>query len=81
MNITEAFIKLRDDIKTWTTNNLKALDQKIEDKSIPIDSELSSTSTNPVENKVVQAKTEELSVSIKTVSSATSSVAGEVQNI
>ena len=53
MNILQIFKKLRDDIKTWATNNLKALDEKIDKKTFPIDNSLSSTSTNPVQNKMV----------------------------
>lgn len=48
MNILDIIKKLRDDLKVWVTNNLNALDRKIDEKTIPIDSELSSTSTNPV---------------------------------
>jgi hypothetical protein len=44
---------LRDDIKTWVTANLNALNAKIDEKTIPTDNELSSTSTNPVQNKVI----------------------------
>lgn len=54
MNILETLVKLRDDIKTWVANNLNALNTKIDEKTIPIDSELSSTSTNPVQNKVIK---------------------------
>lgn len=53
MNILETLVQLRDDIKTWVTNNLQALNTKIDEKTIPIDSELSATSTNPVQNKVI----------------------------
>jgi hypothetical protein len=48
MNILDALKKLRDDLKVWVTNNLNALDRKIDEKTVLIDSELSSTSTNPV---------------------------------
>lgn len=54
MNILNALKQLRDDIKTWVTNNLNALNAKIDEKTIPIDSELSSTSTNPVQNKAIK---------------------------
>ena len=54
MNILNALKQLRDDIKAWVTNNLNALNAKIDEKTIPIDSELSSTSTNPVQNKVIK---------------------------
>ena len=53
MNILDALKQLRDDIKIWVTNNLNALNAKIDEKTIPIDSELSSTSTNPVQNKTI----------------------------
>lgn len=53
MNILETLIKLRDDLKTWVTNNLVALDAKIESKTIPIDGELNSESTNPVQNQAI----------------------------
>lgn len=54
MNILDTLKQLRDDIKTWVTNNLNALNTKIDEKTIPIDSELSSTSTNPVQNKTIK---------------------------
>lgn len=54
MNILDALKQLRDDIKTWVTNNLNTLNAKIDEKTIPIDSELSSTSTNPVQNKAIK---------------------------
>lgn len=53
MNILETLVQLRDDIKTWVTNNLQALNTKIDEKTIPVDSELSATSTNPVQNKAI----------------------------
>lgn len=53
MNILEALVKLRDDLKTWVANNLKALDSKIEKNIVSIDSELSTKSTNPVQNKII----------------------------
>jgi hypothetical protein len=54
MDILNAIKKLRDDLKIWVTNNLNALNAKIDEKTIPIDSELSSTSTNPVQNKAIK---------------------------
>lgn len=54
MNILDALKQLRDDIKTWVTNNFNALNAKIDEKTVPIDSELSSTSTNPVQNKAIK---------------------------
>lgn len=53
MNILETLVQLRDDIKTWVTNNLQALNTKIDEKTIPVDSELSTTSVNPVQSKVI----------------------------
>lgn len=53
MIILDALKQLRDDLKTWVTNNLNALNAKIDEKTIPIDNELSSTSTNPVQNKTI----------------------------
>ena len=46
-------VRLRDDLKTWITLNLNALNAKIENNTVPIDNELNSTSTNPVQNKVI----------------------------
>lgn len=54
MNILNALKQLRDDIKAWVTNNLNALNEKIDEKTIPIDNKLDSTSTNPVQNKVIK---------------------------
>ena len=54
MDILNALKQLRDDIKTWVTTNINALNTKIDEKTIPIDSELSSTSTNPVQNRTIK---------------------------
>lgn len=53
MNILQTLQQLRDDIKSWVTTNLNALNAKIDEKTIPIDSELDATSTNPVQNQAV----------------------------
>lgn len=53
MNIVQTLKQLRDDLKLWVTNNLNALNAKIDEKTIPIDSKLSATSTNPVQNKAI----------------------------
>ena len=53
MNILEILVQLRDDIKAWVTNNLNALNAKIDEKTILIDNKLDSTSMNPVQNKVI----------------------------
>ena len=60
MNILETLVQLRDDLKAWVTANLNALNTKIDEKTFPIDSELSSTSTNPVQNKVISAEIDSL---------------------
>ena len=60
MNILETIVQLRDDLKSWVTNNLNALNAKIEANTVPIDSELNSTSTNPVQNKAISAKIDSL---------------------
>ena len=53
MNILQVLKRLRDDLKTWATNNFNALNTKIEEKTIPIDNELDLNSTNPVQNKTI----------------------------
>lgn len=53
MNILNALKQLRDDIKIWVTNNFNALNAKIDEKTISIDNELDSESTNPVQNKAI----------------------------
>lgn len=53
MNILETLVQLRNDIKTWVTNNLQALNTKINEKTISVDSELSTTSINPVQNQAI----------------------------
>ena len=53
MNILNVLKQLRDDLKAWATNNFNALNAKIDEKTIPIDSELDSTSTNPVQNQAI----------------------------
>lgn len=71
MNILETLVQLRDDLKTWVTNNLNALNKKIDEKTIPIDSELSATSTNPVQNKVINTEINSLNNLIGDTSVAT----------
>ena len=56
MNILQVLLQLRDNIKAWVTNNLKALNDKIDEKTIPIDSELDITSINPVQNKIITSE-------------------------
>lgn len=61
MELIKVLQKLRDDIKTWVTNNMQVLNSKIDACNIPIDAELSATSTNPVQNKAVNKAIDELS--------------------
>ena len=56
MDILDTLARLRDDLKSWVTLNLNALNSKIEENTIPIDNELNDTSTNPVQNKVISNK-------------------------
>ena len=60
MDIVSAIYKLRDDIKTWVTNNINALNAKIDEKTIPIDSELDLESTNPIQNKAVASEIDDI---------------------
>ena len=60
MNILQTLRQLRDDIKAWTTVNLNALNVKIDEKTISIDSELDLTSTNPVQNKAIASEINDL---------------------
>ena len=60
MNILNVLIQLRDDLKSWVTINLNALNNKIDEKTISIDNELDSTSTNPVQNKAITAEIEDI---------------------
>ena len=53
MNILQALKQLRDDLKTWVTANINALNSKIDLNTVYVDNKLDSTSTNPVQNKVV----------------------------
>ena len=48
MTILETLVQLRDDLKTWVTNNLNALNSKIEEKTIPIDDKLNSLMMNVI---------------------------------
>ncbi len=64
MNILETLVQIRDDLKTWVTNNINAINSKIDEKTIPIDNELSAESTNPVQNKIIHEKIEEINTLI-----------------
>lgn len=66
MNILDALKQLRDDIKAWVTNNLNAVNAKIDQKTVQIDNELNDTSTNPVQNKVIAAEVEKINSSLIT---------------
>lgn len=60
MTILETIVHLRDDLKIWVANNINALNSKIEANKVTIDSKLDSSSTNPVQNKAVSEKVDEL---------------------
>lgn len=65
MNILEAIKQLRDDLKSWATKNLQALDAKIDSKTIPVDEELNAESANPVQNKAIANKFTEVNAAIE----------------
>ena len=71
MNILNALKQLRDDIKTWVTVNLNALNAKIDEKTIPIDSKLDSTSTNPVQNQAITKEIDSINDRVGDTSVAT----------
>lgn len=71
MNILNALKQLRDDIKTWATNNFNALNAKIDEKTIPIDERLDTTSTNPVQNKAIATEIENINKRVGETSVAT----------
>ena len=71
MNILNALKQLRDDLKTWVTNNLNALNAKIDSKTIPIDSKLSTTSTNPVQNQAISKEINSINDRVGNTSVAT----------
>jgi hypothetical protein len=81
MDILQTLIKLRDDIKEWVTNNLVALDNKIESKTITIDNELKTDSTNPVQNKIIKAKTDELANAISALDNIIETIQNNIDNI
>lgn len=60
MNILQILQQLRDDIKIWVTNNINALNAKIDEKTIPIDTELDATSTNVVQNKAIALEIDDI---------------------
>ena len=60
MNILQTLQQLRDDLKAWVTLNLNALNAKIDENTIPIDSDLDPTSTNPVQNQAIAVKIDEI---------------------
>lgn len=64
MTILQALKQLRDDLKLWVTNNLKALNDKIDEKTVPIDSELNIESTNLVQNRAIAEELNKLSTKI-----------------
>ena len=80
MNILQTLQQLRDDIKSWVTTNLNALNAKIDEKTIPIDSELDATSTNPVQNKVIASEIADINKRVGNTSVSTQ-ISNAVNNI
>lgn len=56
MHILQVIKKLKEDIVSWVTLNINALNAKIDSKTVPIDDKLDPNSTNPVQNKVINSK-------------------------
>ena len=71
MNILQILKQLRDDIKVWVTNNLNALNAKIDEKTIPIDNELDENSVNPVQNKTIATEIADINNRVGNTSVAT----------
>ena len=66
-NIELGIVKVEEDLNTTLTDELGTIETRLEDieDSIPLtDTELSSTSTNPVQNKVINTKFDEVIASI-----------------
>lgn len=80
MDMLKALKQLRDDIKLWVTNNLNALNQKIDEKTIPIDNELDVSSTNPIQNKAVANEITSLNNRVGKTS-VSAQIAAAVKNI
>ena len=64
MDILKSLKRLRDELRLWVINNLNALNAKIEERTIHIDSKLDTSSSNPVQNKAIAKKIDELSIEI-----------------
>lgn len=64
MNLLQSLKQLRDDLKSWVTVNLNALNAKIEKNTIHVDSELNPASSNPVQNKAIVKELRSLSTDI-----------------
>lgn len=64
MNLILALQRLRDDIKSWVTVNLNALDAKFEAKVIPVEDTLNLESNNPVQNQVVSRAIQNLDTNL-----------------
>lgn len=75
MEILKALRQLRDDLKTWVTNNLRILDAKIDEKTILIDDELDVTSVNPVQNKIITTEIADINSRV-----GNASVASQISN-
>lgn len=80
MTISESLKQLRDDLKLWVTNNLRALDDKIDAKTIPIDNVLDENSTNPVQNKAIAEEFNKLSSKIEEGGSNFSGEYSDIKN-
>lgn len=80
MTISESLKQLRNDLKLWVTNNLKALNDKIDEKTIPIDNILDENSTNPVQNKAIAEELNKLSTKIEEGSSNFSGEYSDIKN-
>ena len=81
MNILKLLVRLRDDLKSWVSLNLNALNAKIDNNTVTIDKELSSTSTNPVQNQAVAKSISSVSNSINNVSNFAVSVGDDVAGL
>ena len=80
MDILESLVQLRDDLKIWITNNVNAVNAKIDEKTIPIDNQLNSASTNPIQNQAVAKELAALAEEIRGIAEANGIVIDSVLN-
>ena len=78
MNILEILQQLTKDIKLWVTNNIQALNEKIDTLTMPIDDELNLNSSNPVQNKIIAEEIEKINANI---SNSNQNFSGEYSDI